>query len=198
MRAAASALRRAEQHRRSALAVALVLVPTFSSSALAASCSRDVVAQIRVPPGKACWAYRGSATSFIGTFSSGQTVSAQMTGEATDYDPPQRKRRDRFAAPRPECGGARRVLLWRSAGAGRSDLHRPRYRDLSLQFLALRHVGRARRGQDLRALKLLDRRAIAAAVVMPAKAGIQQGFAESLIPSYAGMTERLQFHRKSA
>jgi hypothetical protein len=54
---------------------------------LATSCSREVAAQIRFPAGRACWTYRGSATLFIGEFSSGQTVSAQMAGEATDYDP---------------------------------------------------------------------------------------------------------------
>ena len=60
---------------------------SLSASALAASCDKEVAAQIRAPPGKACWGYRGSATAFIGKFSSGQSVSAQMTGEATDYDP---------------------------------------------------------------------------------------------------------------
>jgi hypothetical protein len=54
---------------------------------LATSCSREVAAQIRFPAGQACWTYRGPATLFIGKFSSGQTVSAQMTGEASDYDP---------------------------------------------------------------------------------------------------------------
>jgi hypothetical protein len=54
---------------------------------LATSCSRDVVAQIRFVGRQVCWIYRGPATSFIGKFSNGQTVSAQMTGEATDYDP---------------------------------------------------------------------------------------------------------------
>jgi hypothetical protein len=45
------------------------------------------VAPIRLAAGRACWTYRGPATLFIGKFSSGQTVSAQMTGEAIDYDP---------------------------------------------------------------------------------------------------------------
>jgi hypothetical protein len=45
------------------------------------------VAQIRFTGRQVCWTYRGSATSFIGKFSSGQTVSAHMTGEAIDYDP---------------------------------------------------------------------------------------------------------------
>jgi hypothetical protein len=67
--------------------VAAAVILTLTSPASATSCSHDVVAQIRMPTGKACWTYRGSTTLFIGKFSSGQTVSAQMTGEATDYDP---------------------------------------------------------------------------------------------------------------
>ena len=70
-----------------ALAATLALAPALWTSALATSCSREVVAQIRFPSGKACWTYRGAATLFVGKFSSGQTISAQMTGEATDYDP---------------------------------------------------------------------------------------------------------------
>jgi hypothetical protein len=70
-----------------ALAAVLALAPAMSTSASASSCSRDVAAQIRFTGRQVCWTYRGSATSFIGKFSSGQTVSAQMTGEATDYDP---------------------------------------------------------------------------------------------------------------
>jgi hypothetical protein len=53
----------------------------------ASSCDKEVAAQIRFPVRQACWTYRGPATLFVGKFSSGQTVSAQMTGEATDYDP---------------------------------------------------------------------------------------------------------------
>jgi hypothetical protein len=70
-----------------ALAAALAFAPAHSTSAYATSCSREVAAQIRFPSGKACWTYRGPATLFVGKFASGQTVSAQMTGEATDYDP---------------------------------------------------------------------------------------------------------------
>jgi hypothetical protein len=70
-----------------ALAAAVVLTSALSTSARATSCSREVAAQIRFPSGKACWTYRGPATLFVGKFSSGQTISAQMTGEATDYDP---------------------------------------------------------------------------------------------------------------
>ena len=69
------------------LAAALALAPTLSPSALASSCSREVVAKVRFPARQACWTYRGPATLFVGKFSSGQTVSAQMTGDATDYDP---------------------------------------------------------------------------------------------------------------
>ena len=70
-----------------ALAAALALAPVLSTSALATSCSREVVAKVRFPVGRACWIYRGPATLFVGKFSSGQTISAQMTGDATDYDP---------------------------------------------------------------------------------------------------------------
>ena len=80
-------MRRAGWHGRAALAAAVALISAQSTSALATSCSREVVAQIRFPSGKTCWTYRGPATLFVGKFASGQAVSAQMTGEATDYDP---------------------------------------------------------------------------------------------------------------
>jgi hypothetical protein len=53
----------------------------------ASSCDKEVAAQIRFPVRQACWTYRAPATLFVGKFSSGQIISAQMTGEATDYDP---------------------------------------------------------------------------------------------------------------
>ena len=53
----------------------------------ASSCDKEVAARIRFPARQACWTYRGPATLFVGKFSSGQTISAHMTGEATDYDP---------------------------------------------------------------------------------------------------------------
>src|ERR1700728_3462815 len=70
-----------------ALAATLAFAAVLSTSALATSCSREVVAKVRFAGRQACWTYRGPATLFVGKFSSGQTVSAQMTGEATDYDP---------------------------------------------------------------------------------------------------------------
>ena len=70
-----------------ALAAVLTLAPAHSTSALATSCSREVAARIRFPAHQACWTYLGPATQFVGKFSSGQAISAQMTGEATDYDP---------------------------------------------------------------------------------------------------------------
>jgi hypothetical protein len=79
--------RRASRHRFAAVAAAIALLSAPPASALAASCTAEVTAQIRLSAGQACWTYRGAATLFIGKFSSGQTVSAQMTGEATDYDP---------------------------------------------------------------------------------------------------------------
>jgi hypothetical protein len=73
--------------QRAALSVAMAFVLALSTSALATSGNHEVVAQIRFTGRQVCWTYRGSATSFIGKFSSGQTVSAQLTGEAIDYDP---------------------------------------------------------------------------------------------------------------
>jgi hypothetical protein len=70
-----------------ALAAAVALISTHTTPAFASSCSREVVAPIRFPARQACWTYRGPATLFTGKFASGQTISAQMTGEATDYDP---------------------------------------------------------------------------------------------------------------
>jgi hypothetical protein len=70
-----------------ALAAALAIVPAVSNSAFASSCSKDVVAQIRMAPGQVCWSYRGAATTFVGKFSVGEAITAQMTGEASDYDP---------------------------------------------------------------------------------------------------------------
>jgi len=58
-----------------------------AASSRASYCDREVAAQIRFPAGEACWTYRGPATLFVGKFASGQTISAHMTGEATDYDP---------------------------------------------------------------------------------------------------------------
>ena len=62
-----------------------------------------------------------------------------------------------FAAARPECRGTRRLLQRGYGRARRFDLSRPRDRNLSLQFLALRDVGRAGRREDLRALTGPDR-----------------------------------------
>ena len=53
----------------------------------ASSCDKEVAAQIRFPARQACWTYRGPATLFVGKLLSGQAISAQMTGEAADYDP---------------------------------------------------------------------------------------------------------------
>jgi hypothetical protein len=77
---------------RSAGAVSLLaLVGALSCEAAtplhASSCDKEVAARIRFAQHQACWTYRGPATLFVGKFSSGQAISAQMTGEATDYDP---------------------------------------------------------------------------------------------------------------
>lgn len=60
--------------------------------AAASGCDRQVVARIRMPapqkPGvQTCWTYRGVATTFVGDFSHGRTITAQMSGEVANYDP---------------------------------------------------------------------------------------------------------------
>ena len=59
----------------------------FAAPAFASACDKVVVARIKMPAGQKCWTYRGAATAFVGDFSHGQTISAQMTGEQAEYDP---------------------------------------------------------------------------------------------------------------
>jgi hypothetical protein len=40
-----------------------------------------------MPAGEACWTYRGTATTFVGEFSHGQRIAAQMVGQASEADP---------------------------------------------------------------------------------------------------------------
>jgi len=63
------------------------LTAAACAPALGGACSREVVARIRTPPGEPCWTYRGTATVFVGKLSNGRTISVQMTGESTEYDP---------------------------------------------------------------------------------------------------------------
>jgi len=53
----------------------------------ASSCDNEIAARIEMKGRQACWSYHGPATLFVGSFSSGQTISVKMTGEARDYDP---------------------------------------------------------------------------------------------------------------
>ncbi len=71
----------------SLLALVGALSCAGAPSSGASSCDKEVAARIRFAQGRACWTYNGPATLFVGKFSSGRTISAQMTGEATDYDP---------------------------------------------------------------------------------------------------------------
>ena len=70
-----------------AVLAAALAVPLISGLARASSCNKDVVAPIQMGAGQLCWTYRGAATTFVGSFSSGQAISAQMVGEASEYDP---------------------------------------------------------------------------------------------------------------
>jgi hypothetical protein len=73
------------------LAFAGALACAAPMPALASSCNKEIVARIQMGPGQACWTYRGAATTFVGDFMSGQAVGAQMTGEASEYDPRSRR-----------------------------------------------------------------------------------------------------------
>src|SRR5208283_2463146 len=55
--------------------------------ALASACDRGAVAHFKTTAGQQCWTYRGAATTFVGDFSHGQRISAQMTGQSAEYDP---------------------------------------------------------------------------------------------------------------
>ena len=68
-------------------AVVLGVAALPASPAFASACDRQVVARIKMAPGQKCWSYHGAATTFVGDFSHGETVSAQMTGQSADYDP---------------------------------------------------------------------------------------------------------------
>ena len=67
--------------------LAVAMAGFTASPALASACDRESVARIRMPAGRACWTYRGAATTFVGDFSHGQTITAEMTGEAAEIDP---------------------------------------------------------------------------------------------------------------
>ncbi len=73
--------------RNAVLAAALACVPWLPGLARASSCNKEVVAPIQIAAGQVCWTYRGAATTFVGSFSSGQAISVQMIGEASEYDP---------------------------------------------------------------------------------------------------------------
>jgi hypothetical protein len=73
--------------RNQVLAAALVCVALLPGFARASSCNKEVVAPIQMAAGQVCWTYRGVATTFVGSFSSRQAITAQMMGEASEYDP---------------------------------------------------------------------------------------------------------------
>jgi len=73
--------------RSAVVAAAWACSSVIPDSAVAGSCRRDVVAQIRMASGQVCWSYRGAATSFVGDFGVGQRITVEMIGEASDYDP---------------------------------------------------------------------------------------------------------------
>jgi len=73
-------------NRTVSLAAAALGLVASDPAAVASGCDRQMVAHVKMRAG-ACWAYRGAATTFVGDFSHGRTVSVLMSGEAADYDP---------------------------------------------------------------------------------------------------------------
>ncbi len=74
-------------NRNIRLAAAFAFAVAATRSALATSCDREVVVHIYMAADQTCWSYRGAATSFVGKFLHGQRISAQMMGDASEYDP---------------------------------------------------------------------------------------------------------------
>lgn len=68
---------------RLASAAALAALP---AAALASACDRPMIVHVRML-GQTCWTYRGAATAFVGDFSHGQTITAEMVGQSAEYDP---------------------------------------------------------------------------------------------------------------
>jgi hypothetical protein len=66
---------------------AFVVAGVPTPPAQASSCEREIVVRIHFAEGQACWTYRGDATTFVGEFSHGQRIAAQMMGLASEYDP---------------------------------------------------------------------------------------------------------------
>ena len=67
--------------------VGLGLAALLPAPALASGCDREAVVHVRMLAGQKCWSYRGVATTFVGDFSHGKTISVLMSGEEAEYDP---------------------------------------------------------------------------------------------------------------
>ena len=76
---------RSDRVIRFILSAAVAGAPT--PPALASSCDREIVVRIQIAEGQECWTYRGAATTFVGDFSHGQRIAAEMMGRASEYDP---------------------------------------------------------------------------------------------------------------
>ncbi len=143
-------LRRRAQN--TVLAVGLACVPSISGLARASSCNKDVVAPIEMTLGQVCWIYRGAATTFVGSFSSGQAITAQMIGQASEYDP----RSGRVATvwrPRDLKVEAGRFLLRAAQAPGELTFVAPANGPYRFSFSPCAMGGRSGSGHDLRALR---------------------------------------------
>ena len=112
---------------RPILAMAALVAALAPGAALSSGCDRDVVARIRFAPGAVCWSYTGSATTFVGAFGAGQTVTAQMSGQASEFDPASNRVVTSWQPRSPDVAGpggfsasasSNNILLFRTPGNG--------------------------------------------------------------------------------
>jgi hypothetical protein len=66
---------------------AAVAAAAWNSPARASSCNHEIVVRIQMAADQACWTYHGRATIFLGDFSHGQRIAAQMAGLIAQADP---------------------------------------------------------------------------------------------------------------
>ena len=90
----------------------------------ASSCNDEVVARIAMGPGRVCWVYHGSATTFVGAFGAHQHIEVRMKGEADEYDPTTGRDRKSILDRQPDASGPGDFFV--SGEDGRLDFATPR------------------------------------------------------------------------
>ena len=121
-----------------------------TSPAHAKSCNHEIIARVQMAAGEACWTYRGTATTFVGEFSHGQRIAAQMVGQASEADPRSGRIVTSWRPRDPNVEGPGGFFFGDAQAPGDLAFVAPDERNLPFQLLALRDVGRAGGGEDLR------------------------------------------------